>query len=112
MRRHAALIVLLASHAFVVGMALLFYLRLRGAMAEAFTDFNTRPPTLTALALSDAFLPAAVGAGLSMAACGLALPLKRSLRAALLGAGLCISSFALIFAVIAAYLPFFQPGAL
>ena len=110
MRRHAALIVLLASHAFVVGMALLFYLHLRGAMAEAFTDFNTVLPTFTALALSDAFLPAAVGAGLSIAACGLMLPLKRSLRAALLGAGLCISSFALIFAVIAAYLPFFQPG--
>ena len=110
MRRHAALIVLLASHAFVVGMALLFYLHLRVAMAAAFSDYNTVLPTFTALALSDAFLPAAVGAGLSIAACGLMLPLKRSLRAALLGAGLCISSFALIFAVIAAYLPFFQPG--
>jgi hypothetical protein len=110
MRRHAALIVLLAAHALVAGLALLFYLHLRVAVAEAFSDFNTTVPTLTLIALSDTFLPAAVGAGLSLAACGLTVPLKRSQRAALLGGGLCVSSFALIFAAIAAYLPFFQPA--
>lgn len=109
-RRHAALVVSLTAHAFVAGMALLFYLRLRITMIAAIHDFNVVPPTLTALALSDLFLPAAIGAGLAIATCGLVLPLKRSRRGALLGAGLCVSSFALIFALIAAYLPFFQPG--
>ena len=110
MRRHAALLFVLTAHAFVIGMALLFHLHLRVSVAQAFSDFGTPVPALTAVAISEGFLPAAVGGSLLLSAAGWIVPMKRSRRAALLGAGLCVSSFALIFAILAAYFPMFKPG--
>jgi hypothetical protein len=109
-RRHAALIVSLLAHVFVAAMSALFYLRLRVAVAEAFSDFGTTVPGLTAIAISDEFLPAAVVVGMLLTIAGIVLPLKRSRRAMLLGAGVCVASFALVFAIIAAYLPLFKPA--
>jgi hypothetical protein len=111
-RRHAPLIVALAFHGFVAVMALLFHVRARVSVASAFEEYGTAVPPATAVALSPLFLPLTIGTGLAVALAGLVLPVRRSRRSFLLGAGLCISAFALIFAVVAAFLPIFRPGSL
>lgn len=110
MRRRAALLVLAVAHGFVAAMAALFYLKARVAVADAFREYDTVVPAATALALSPAFLPAAVGLGLLLGAVGLLAPLRPGRRTAALAAGLVVSSFALVFAVLAAFVPIFRPA--
>ena len=84
------------------------YFRARIAIREALRASGTPVSGLTALALSPAFLPVAVGAGLALAAVGLLAPLRRSQRLRIVGAGLVISALALVFAVWAAFEPLFR----
>jgi hypothetical protein len=100
---------MVVTHVAVVVFALFFYLRSRVAILAAFQDFGTRLPQATALALSPWFLPASLALSTLAAVAGLALPLRRRYRAALVGSGLLVASGALIFAVGAGFAPLFQP---
>jgi len=109
-RRHAIFITLLGSHLVVAAFALFFHLRLRVEVLTAFEEFGTAMPAPTRLALTPWFLPGALGVAGLLALPALALPIKRSQRAWLLGAGLVISSSALVLAVWAALAPIFSPA--
>ena len=93
----------------VVALSALFYLRARVAIADAFAAFGTAIPGPAALGIAPWFLPSAVGLALVMTAFAMLASMKRSKQLFLLGAALCVSSFALIFAVAAAFLAVFQP---
>jgi hypothetical protein len=100
---------MLAAEIGVAALALFFHLRTRVQILAAFHDFDTEVPGAAAVGLSSWFLPAALGvAGISTLA-ALALPLRRSQRASLVGVGLLVAAAALIFAVWVAFVPVFQP---
>jgi hypothetical protein len=100
---------MLAAEIGVVGLALFFHLRTRTQILAAFSDFDTELPRAALVALSPWFLPAALAvAGLCTIA-GLAVPLRRTRRAFLVGLGLMVAAGALIFAVWVAFVPVFQP---
>lgn len=110
MRRNRALSTLLLAELGVVAVGAFFHLRSRVAILAAFQAEGTPIPPLTALALSPWLLPGALGAAIAASAIALLAPLRRSQRNGLVGAGLCVASGALIFAVVAGFLPIFQPG--
>ena len=109
-RRNAALYVMLASEIGVVALALFLHLHARPAILRAFHDYGTTVPAGAAVALSSWFLPGAVGFAVGVSSLALALPLRRSRRAFLIGLGLLVVSSAFMFATWAFFLPFFQPG--
>ena len=110
MRRHAILITLLVSEAGVAALAIFFHVRSRPLVLGAFHEFNTALPPTTALALTPWFVPSALAAAALFTAIALLAPIGRARRPVLLSAGLLILSFALIFAVWAAFWPIFQPA--
>jgi len=110
MRRNAALYTMLAAEAGVVALALFLHLHARPAIVRAFGDYGTVMPWSAGVALSAWFLPGAVGFAAGASALGLALPLRRSRRAILIGVGLMVVSSAFMFAVWASFAPLFQPG--
>jgi protein-S-isoprenylcysteine O-methyltransferase Ste14 len=109
-RRNATLLTLLAAEAGVAALAAFFHLRSRPTILQAFREFNTALPPTAALALAAWFLPSALLTAALCTAVGLVAPLRRSRRTLAVGTGVVLLSFALIFAVWAAFLPIFQPG--
>ena len=100
---------MLATEIGVAALALFFHLRSRVAILAAFHDYGTDVPGPAKLALSSWFLPSALAFAALASIVALAAPLRRSRRAALVGAGLLVASVALVFAVWAAFLPLLQP---
>jgi ABC-type Na+ efflux pump permease subunit len=109
-RRHAILLTLLAADLAVTLLAIFLHLRFRPPVLQAFADYNTELPQTAAIALSGWFLPGAIAASTLLAAVAIVAPLKRSARATLAGIGTLLVSFAVIFAVWAAFAPLFQPA--
>ncbi len=93
----------------MAALALFFYARSRVAILAAFRDFGTPMPAGAAVALSSWFLPSALGLAALASLVGLAAPIRRRRRAALVGSGLLVASVALVFAVWAAFMPVFRP---
>jgi len=108
-RRHAALLTILAGHASVSALALVYHLRARVAVVDAFERYGTEMPAATALALSTWFVPTAVGIGLATAILALLLPIGRRRRLGLAASGVIVSASALVFAVLSAFGPVFRP---
>jgi hypothetical protein len=108
-RRHAALLTMLATELGVAALALFFHLHARVAILAAFRDYGTELPATAALALSAWFLPGALAFAALATLIAIAAPLRRTRRALLVGVGLLVASCALIFAVAAAFLPLFRP---
>jgi hypothetical protein len=110
-RKNAALVTTttLASLALVFALALFFHLHARPSFLRAFRDYGTELPGPAAVALSAWFLPGALAFAGASAIVALAAPMRRSRRGLLLGTGLVVASFALIFAVLAAFLAVFRP---
>jgi len=109
-RRHAILLTLLAADLAVTLLAIFLHLRFRPPVLQAFAEYGTALPMTAAIALSDWFLPGTILVSTLLAAVGGLAPLKRSMRATLAGVGLILVSFAVIFAVWAAFAPIFQPA--
>ncbi|MEO7330237.1 MAG: hypothetical protein ABI193_16800 [Minicystis sp.] len=109
MRRHAILLTLLAADVCVTILAIFLHLRFRPPVLQAFNDYGTELPWAASIALSSWFLPAAILSSALLNAVGGLAPFKRSRRATLAGVGLLVISFAVIFAVWAAFAPLFQP---
>jgi hypothetical protein len=109
-RRNAALIVMLVAEIGVAALAFFFHRRARVTILAAFRDYGTELPASAALALSPWFVPGAVAFAAVCTVVALALPLRRSRRALLIGVGLMVAASALIFAVTAAFFSIFQPG--
>ncbi len=111
MRKNAALVTTttLASLALVFTLALFFHLHARPSILRAFRDYGTELPGPASVALSAWFLPGALAFAGGSAIVALCAPMRRSRRGLLLGTGLVVASFALIFAVLAAFLPVFRP---
>jgi hypothetical protein len=109
-RRNAALYTMLAAEVGVVALALFLHLHARPSILRAFGDYGTAVPWSAGVALSSWFLPGAVGFAAVASALALALPLRRSRRAFLIGVGLLVVSSAFMFAVWAFFVPFFQPA--
>ncbi|MFO0756930.1 MAG: hypothetical protein U0359_10580 [Byssovorax sp.] len=110
MRRNAILVTLLGSTLVVCLLSLALHFRVRPSIVRAFTDYGTEMPAATAVALSSWFVPGAVGLAVVLGAVAALAPLARSTRAKLAGTGLCVVSFAAIFAGWAALAPLFNPG--
>ncbi len=110
MRRNLALYVVLAAELGVGALGLFFHLRSRAAIARAFAEFNTAMPAYTALALAPWFLPLTLGVSASLSLVAIFAPLRRSRRMMSAGTGLMIASTAVCFAIIASFIPIFQPG--
>ncbi len=108
--RKRATIALALTLAVTALLAAAFYFHARPAVIEAFDAYGTPLPRATAVAVSREFLPLVVGAALMTFASAALLPLKGSLRMTLFGVAVTVAGFALIFAVIAAFFPFFQPA--
>jgi hypothetical protein len=107
-RRNLALVVLLSLQGMVAALALLIHLGARVSVVEAYRAYDTAMPWMTAVAVSGWLLPGALGVAGALDLVAIAAPMRRSRRAALVSAGLCVSSGALIFAVLAAFLPIFR----
>jgi hypothetical protein len=101
---------MLAAELGVAAIALFFHLHARPGILAAFRDYGTELPSTAALALSSWFLPASLALAAIASLTAIAAPLRRTRRAALMGAGLLVASVALIFAVTAAFLPLFRPA--
>ncbi|MEP7123863.1 MAG: hypothetical protein ABJE95_23240 [Byssovorax sp.] len=110
MRRNLALYVILVAELGVAALGLFFHLRSRAAIAGAFAEFNTAMPAYTALALAPWFLPLALAVAAALSLVAIAAPLRRSRRMTLAGTGLILASSAVCFAIVASFLPIFQPG--
>lgn len=110
MRRNLALYVILASEIGVAVLGLFFHFRSRAAIARAFAEFNTAMPAYTELALAPWFIPAALAAAAALSALAVLAPLRRSRRMIFAGTGLMIASTAVCFAIVASFIPIFQPG--
>jgi len=107
-RRNAILWSLFAGEIFALVLSLLFFMKTRVAVVDAYQEYGTAMPRGAEIALSGWFLPGAMGAALGLSVLAVALPLRRSQRAALAGAGLVICSTALIYSVWMAFAPLFQ----
>jgi hypothetical protein len=101
---------MLAAEAGVAALALFFYLRSRTAILAAFHDYGTEVPAAASLSLSSWFLPAALAFAALCTLVALAAPVRRTRRAFLVGLGLMVAATALVFAILAAFLPLFQPA--
>lgn len=110
MRRNIALYVILVAELGVAVLGLFFYFRSREAIARAFAEFNTAMPAYTRLALSPWFVPVTLAMAAVLSMIAVVAPLRRSRRMILAGTGLMIASCAVCFAIIASFLPIFQPG--
>lgn len=80
----------------------------RVAVLDAYREYGTSMPRGTEIALSIWFLPGAMATALVLSALALALPLRRSQRSGLVGAGLVICSAAFVYSVWAAFAPLFE----
>jgi hypothetical protein len=109
-RRNLALYVILVVELGVAVLGLFFHLRSRAAIAAAFAEFNTAMPAYTALALSPWLVPLTLAVAAVLSAIALLAPLRRSRRMIFAGTGLMIASVAVCFAIVAGFLPIFQPG--
>ncbi len=67
-------------------------------------------PAYTELALAPWFIPAALAAAAALSALAVLAPLRRSRRMIFAGTGLMIASTAVCFAIVASFIPIFQPG--
>ena len=110
MRRNLGLYVILAAEIGVALLGLFFYLRSREAIFRAFADYDTAMPAYTRLALTPWFLPATLAVTATLSAIAILAPLRRSRRMIFAGTGLMIASTAVCFAIVASFLPIFQPG--
>jgi hypothetical protein len=108
-RKNGALLATVVSLVLVFALALFFHLHARPSILRAFGDYGTELPGPASVALSAWFLPGSLAVGGGLALVALAAPLRRSRRVALLGTGVVVASFALIFAVLASFLPLFRP---
>jgi hypothetical protein len=90
--------------------ALVFHIKARPAILRAFADYGTPLPGAARLALSPWWIPGALACAALATVVGLAAPLRRSRRRAVIGAGLVVASVAVVFAVWAAFAAIFQPG--
>ncbi|HZF48790.1 MAG TPA: hypothetical protein VE093_09080 [Polyangiaceae bacterium] len=108
MRRNAILGVLFAGEVFAFVLSLLFYMKTRVAVLEAYREYGTAMPRSTEIALSSWFLPGAMVTAVALSGLAALAPLRRSQRAALLGTGLVLCSMALVYSVWAAFVPLFQ----
>ncbi len=108
MRRNAILGVLFAGEVFAFVLSLLFYMKTRVAVLEAYREYGTAMPRSMEVALSSWFLPGAMVTAVVLSGLAALAPLRRSQRAALLGTGLVICSMALVYSVWAAFVPLFQ----
>jgi hypothetical protein len=109
-RRHAVLITLLVSELLVGALSAGFQLGVRPTVLDAFHRYATEIPPATRVALAPWLLPVANGATFLVTIAALAAPLRRSQRGPLIAAGLVLSSAALVFAVLAAFMPIFNPS--
>lgn len=105
-----ALYVILASELGVVLLGLFFHFRSRAAIARAFAEFNTAMPAYTELALAPWFIPASLAAAALLSVIAVLAPLRRSRRMIFAGTGLMIASTSVCFAIVASFIPIFQPG--
>jgi hypothetical protein len=104
------MIVMLAAEIGVGALGLLFYLRARNEVLRAFREFDTAVPRSTAIALSPWLVPGALALAAALSIAALALPLRRSQKHFLVGLGLLLASAVVIFAIVAAFWPIFQPA--
>lgn len=107
--RKRALVALVLTEAITLLLGALFYLRGRPAIVAAFDAFATPRPTLTGIALAPTFLPAVGLGSVALFAVALLAPVRRSQQMNLAGAAVVLAGFGLVFAVIAALYPIFQP---
>ncbi|MFS8066635.1 MAG: hypothetical protein ACMG6S_09720 [Byssovorax sp.] len=110
MRRNMALYVILASELGVALLGLFFHVRSRAAIARAFAEFNTAMPAYTELALAPWFIPLTLAVAAALSGIAILAPLRRSRRMIFAGTGLMIASVAVCFAIVAGFIPIFQPG--
>lgn len=108
--RIRALAALAVTEVVTLLLAAAFYLRGRPAIVAAFAAYDTPMPWATALAMESWFLPAVGLGSLALFAVGLLAPLRRSRQMTLAGSAVVLAGFGLVFAIIAALFPFFQPG--
>jgi uncharacterized membrane protein (DUF4010 family) len=109
-RRNLALYVILAAELGVAVLGLFFHLRSREAIFRAFAEFDTAVPAYTRIALAPWFIPATLAVAITLSAIAVFAPLRRSRRMIFAGTGLMIASCAVCFAIIAGFIPIFQPG--
>ncbi|HVY44230.1 MAG TPA: hypothetical protein VHB21_00060 [Minicystis sp.] len=93
----------------VAALAAFYYLGLRRKVRGAFEAFGTEVPSATAVALSSWLVPSAVAAALLVTVAALALPLRRSRRMRLLQLAITVLACVVVFAVLAALVPMFNP---
>lgn len=108
--RIRALAALGITEAITLLLALWFHLRGRPAIVAAFEDYGTRMPWPTALAMAPWFLPTLGLVSLALFAVALLAPVRRSRQMQLASSAVVLVGFGLIFAVLAALFPFFQPA--
>lgn len=110
MRRNLALYVILAAELGVALLGIFFHVRSRETIRRAFAEYDTAMPAYTQLALTPWFIPATLAVAAALSAFAVLAPLRRSRRMVYAGTGLMIASTAVCFAIIASFLPIFQPG--
>jgi hypothetical protein len=110
-RKNLPLLTILFCQALLAGLAALLYFVTRPDFARAYDEYPGPIPGHALLALSSWYLPALVGVALAFDLVGLAMP-RRSLRNAMLGAGLVLPSIGLALAIDGIFVPLFQaaPG--
>jgi hypothetical protein len=108
--RTRALAALGLTEAITLLLAALFYLRGRPAIVAAFEAYDTPMPWTTALAVATWFLPALGLVSLASFAIGLLAPMRRSRQMTLASSAVVLAGFGLVYAIIAALYPFFQPA--
>jgi hypothetical protein len=96
-RRNAILGVLFAGEIFALLLSLLFYMKTRVAVLDAYREYGTVMPRGAQVALSSWFLPGAMGTALLLSALAIGLPLR-----------VVICSAALVYAVWSAFAPLFE----
>lgn len=106
-RKNLPLITVLFCQVLLAGLAALLYFVTVPEFAKAYEEFPGRIPAHAKLALSTWYLPGLVALSAGMDIVALAMP-RRSLRNALLGAGLVIPALGLALAVDGIFAPLFQ----
>ncbi len=106
-RRHIPLITVFVCQVLVIGLLLLLYFKTRPTFAAVYSDLGARTPALSALALSNWFLPALAISPFVADALAFLLP-RKSQRNAAVGFGLMIPAFGLALSAFGLFVPLFQ----
>ena len=100
---------LVLSEVAVGALALFYYFSLRVRVLAAFDAYGTTVPPLTRVALSRWFIPSAIAVALALTLASIALPLRRSRSMRLVQLAVTLLASAVVFAVLAALVPIFNP---